>query len=163
MSITQDEDKTMEIFALDCSLTRFHKMRINPQRENTPFSEYGLSPVESSTLIVLHDTQAITMSRLAYYCGFTPSKTTRALDALVKKGLAKRTIPEENRRQVYVSTTETGYELVERNNREVYENFFNMMSAFSEKQHMIECYTYLLEKYSEHCGHPISTNDITRD
>ena len=94
------EDPVPEIFALDSSLNRFYKMTVNPQKD-TVYAACGLSPMEASALVVLHDIQPVTMSKLAHYCGFSPSKTTRAVNVLVKKGLAKREIL---RKKIHIQT-----------------------------------------------------------
>ena len=158
------EDPVPEIFALDSSLNRFYKMTVNPQKD-TVYAACGLSPMEASALVVLHDIQPVTMSKLAHYCGFSPSKTTRAVNVLVKKGLARREVPEENRRQVYASVTDRGYELVEENNRRVFERFASLLSDFSpaEKQKMLACYSYILEMYGRHCGHPLTPTEARHE
>ena len=158
------KDLVSDLFALDGSLNRFYKMTVNPQKD-TVYAACGLSPMEASALVVLHDIQPVTMSKLAHYCGFSPSKTTRAVDVLAKKGLARRAVPEENRRQVYASATERGCELVEENNRRVFERFASMLSGFTpaEKQKMLACYSYILEMYGRHCGHPLTPTEARHE
>lgn len=159
------KDLRLNLFVLDNSLNRFRKSKISPNSNETVFSDYELSLIEKSALIVIHDTQPVSMSRLALYCGFTTSKTTRAVEALVKKNLAVRQIPAENRRKIYVSATETGYNLVQKNNEEHFNNFIFLTHNFTDKElkKMCECYTYILEMYSKHCGHPIDASSAPKD
>lgn len=148
-----------QVLSLNSSLTRFNKMQIfntNQTGEELPYVKAKLNSTESSTMSVLHDIGESAMSELAYACGFTASRATRAVDTLVKFGFATRWNDQVNRRIVRVKPTEKGIRLTEDNNDAIRRNFFRLVGNVPEEklETLIECYDKVLDIYAEYCGHP---------
>ena len=132
-----------QVLSLNSSLTRFNKMQIfntNQTGEELPYVKAKLNSTEWSTMSVLHDIGESAMSELAYACGFTASRATRAV----------------NRRIVRVKPTEKGIRLTEDNNDAIRRNFFKLVGNVPEEklETLIECYDKVLDIYAEYCGHP---------
>ena len=142
-----------QVLALNSSLTRFNKMQIFNTNQT---GEAKLNSTEWSTMSVLHDIGESAMSELAYACGFTASRATRAVDTLVKFGFATRWNDQVNRRIVRVKPTEKGIRLTEDNNDAIRRNFFKLVGNVPEEklETLIECYDKVLDIYAEYCGHP---------
>ena len=148
-----------QVLALNSSLTRFNKMQIfntHQTGEELPYVKAKLNSTEWSTMSVLHDIGESAMSELAYACGFTASRATRAVDTLVKFGFATRWNDQVNRRIVRVKPTEKGIRLTEDNNDAIRRNFFKLVGNVPEEklETLIECYDKVLDIYAEYCGHP---------
>ena len=147
------------LLSLNSSLTRFNKMQIfntNQTGEVLPYVQANLNSTEWSIMSVLHDIGESAMSELAYACGFTASRTTRAVDTLVKLGFATRWNDQVNRRIVRVKPTEKGIRLTEDNNDAIRRNFFKLVANVPEDKLkvLIDCYDKVLDIYAEYCGHP---------
>ena len=152
------EELSEILLGLNASLTRFNKMKVfstNQTGEVLPYIQANLNPTEWSAMTVLHDIGESAMSELAYVCGFNASRTTRAVDTLVRLGLATRWNDQVNRRIVRVKPTEKGIQLTEDNNAAVKLNFFKLIENIPDEkmEELIGCYSKIIDAYVEYCGH----------
>lgn len=86
-------DKSESIITLHNTLIAFNRMKIFTGRlteaKELPYDRENLSNAVYSTLTKLHDLGESNMGKLSEVLGFTASKTTRCVDALIKKDLRK--------------------------------------------------------------------------
>ena len=141
------------------SLTRFNKMQIfnaNQTGEELPYVKAKLNSTEWSTMSVLHDIGESAMSELAYACGFTVSRATRAVDTLVKFVPPRGGTYQVNRRIVRVKPTEKGIRLTEDNNDAIRRTFSGLWETCPRKklETLIECYDKVLGIMPNIGGHP---------
>lgn len=149
----KDMDIRQKLFFKDNTLNRFRKMTF-ASAKGSEFDTVKLSPVESSTLIVLFDIGETSMSRLAKFCGFTNSRITRAMDTLVNAGFAIRYFKSDNRRTVYATVTKKGMELVSKNNLTLFNRFDELISGIPQDKlkELNKHYDAIIEIYDDYCG-----------
>ncbi len=150
-------DKSESIITLHNTLIAFNRMKIFTGRlteaKELPYDRENLSNAVYSTLTKLHDLGESNMGKLSEVLGFTASKTTRCVDALIKKGFAERRYDENNRRIVIVRPTEKGFALTEENNLVIMENFRNLLKKIPEKEldEMLSAYAAIVRIYHDYC------------
>ncbi|MEG1711157.1 MAG: MarR family transcriptional regulator [Clostridia bacterium] len=154
------------LMGLNSGLSRFNKMQVFKSIDGVlPYEKAGVTRTEYSALVALHDIGESTMTDVARCCGFTASRTTRAIESLVKGGFATRTIKDDNRRAIYVATTEKGYDLTEKNNEAVLYNFHNVMKNVPKQEMyiLIKAYSTILDIYEKYCNYPKTVADFKKE
>lgn len=71
-----------------------------------------LTVAEANALYVIGTNEPKTMKQIAEALGVAVSTPTRTIDRLVEKGLVKRNIGKEDRRQLLIETTHEGREIL---------------------------------------------------
>ncbi len=86
--------------------------RLNTHFLNQRLKPFGISAGQVSCLAeLLHNTAAVTQEEISTALAVDPAATARAVDLLIQKGLAARTVNPENRRQKLVSATRSARHL----------------------------------------------------
>jgi DNA-binding MarR family transcriptional regulator len=93
-------DLTLRLFAL-CQ-----------EREGSFVARYDLLVAEFRCLYTLWRNDKISVNKLAKLLNNTPSRLTRVVDSLLKRGLVQRYEPESDRRLKIISLTEKGNNLI---------------------------------------------------
>ena len=78
------------------------------EREQVAQEQTGLSSAEYGCMAVFPPTQSISSSELAELVQLSPSRVSRVVDRLVRRGLVERRTSETNRRAVELRLTDTG-------------------------------------------------------
>lgn len=82
------------------------------EQEHTP-CHYPLSPSQAHALQVLGTTRTLPLYQLATSLHLEKSTVSRLVNGLVERGWVERTINPDNRREVLLTLTETGYAVFE--------------------------------------------------
>ncbi len=149
------------LFGLNNIMQVFNRIYVVDRGEGF-FSKHDITSVEFSTLIKIYDLKVTTMGKLATACGYVPSKTTRYVDALIKKGLVQRSYNENNRRIVLVSATEKGAALVELSNKLIFEHYDNLIKDIPDEDRAIlaDSYIKMIEIYKKYCNLPVIPEEL---
>ncbi len=117
-------------------------------------SSNTLTPQERSAMVKIYDLRQSTMGQVAKCCNYTPSKTTRFVDTLIKKGLVQRDFDPLNRRIILVSPTQKGVDLVEADNAYVQNHFLNLIKDISETERaeLLDHYLAIISIYKKYCN-----------
>lgn len=86
----------------------FHLIRQRDAAFDEVMAGIGLTLPRWRALSVIWRLEGCTMKELSQYTGVDRTTLTRAVDALVEEGLASRTVPQHDRRQVTLGLTEAG-------------------------------------------------------
>ena len=112
---------------------------------NDLFRPFGISePLFNVLRILRGQDKPINLKTVQQRMIHKTSNTTRLVDKLLEKGLAERTVPEENRRQVEISITKKGLDLLS-NIDPVFNKFQKNLISNLKKEEVLEL-NRLLEK-----------------
>ncbi len=109
--------------------------------------EAGLSPPQAMFLLLLHETDTITMGDLSKYLGTTQGVATRMVDRLVEKGMVQRKGDPNDRRVVLVSLSRKGKTLARKMTDLHLENLQRFIAGVSSKDR--EALLVLLKRFNE--------------
>lgn len=83
-------------------------VRLRDTRLDKALKPFGLNATRHRALAVIAVVEACTMSELADFSAIDRTTMTRVVDQLVSRGLAQRSTPSQDRRQVVITLTEKG-------------------------------------------------------
>jgi DNA-binding MarR family transcriptional regulator len=87
--------------------------RLRDARLDRALRPFGLNATRHRALAVIAVVEACTMSELADFSAIDRTTMTRIVDQLVSRGLAQRSTPSQDRRQVVITLTAKGHEAYE--------------------------------------------------
>ncbi len=94
----------------------------------------NISRNDIQTLMVIGNNQDMTMSNIAEDMAVALSTSTNAIDRLIKKNYVKRSVSEEDRRQVIINLSPDGKKFYDELVKLALEYTKNMMSCFNEQE-----------------------------
>jgi DNA-binding MarR family transcriptional regulator len=105
---TSSEDLSQVEFALELGRLASAFLKIYKAQERSRAALYGTTLTQRLTILSFKDEPSLSMHQLSAAVGLAGSTMTRVVDRLVAKGLARRFVSDEDRRQVCVELTEKG-------------------------------------------------------
>ncbi len=121
-------------------------------------SQFGkIAPVktDSTTFRILaalqkSTDQLLTMSELAREVSIAKQQLTQRVNSLEEAGLVQRSHSSENRRQVYISLTPRGRQLLAETKQQMAQDVLSFLSCYSEseQEEIVHCLTRLTELFA---------------
>lgn len=100
-----------------CQIRNIYRSLI--EFENRLEKEYDICLNEGMLLCCLLSVEQLTSGEIAEQLGLQPSNTSKVIRAVEKKGLIRRGLGEEDKRQMFFSLTEKGRKYIQSINYEV--------------------------------------------
>jgi DNA-binding MarR family transcriptional regulator len=98
------------------------------------FRQLSISPAQAHLLVVVQDTQPISLKDLAAKLYMTPGAVTQFVDALEKLGYLERTGQAEDRRIVCISLSKRGMDVMKRINAWRDKMMTNIVATFDDNE-----------------------------
>jgi DNA-binding MarR family transcriptional regulator len=116
------------------------------EKENRLAEQYGLTQAEFRCLRLFGTDECLNNKHIAERMKLSPSRLTRIIDGLVKKGYIGREIDVNDRRNMRVSLSEKGKSLVHKLNQAYVDIHAEILQDIDEQQHkpLINAMTGLL-------------------
>ncbi len=149
------------LYELHSTITVFNTMFLDQHRLSM-LAQQDITDPERHALVKIYDLKMTTMGKLATACGFAPSKTTRYVDSLIKKGLVQRSYNENNRRIVLVSATEKGTALVKAYIRSIFDQYDTLIKNIPDEDRAIlaDSYIKMIAIYKKYCNLPVVPEEL---
>jgi DNA-binding MarR family transcriptional regulator len=103
------------------------------------FSHIALSITEVGALHYVNRKGEATMKELSEFLGITPPSTTAVIDKMIKLNFLKRSLNEDDRRNVILSFTDKGKEMFLKARIEKIKIIKNILSGLNEKERLELC------------------------
>ncbi|GAB6281681.1 MAG: MarR family transcriptional regulator [Ignavibacterium sp.] len=116
------------------------------EKENRLARQYNLTDAEFRCLRSMTENEFLNNKEIAERMNLSPSRLTRIIDGLVKKGYVKREIQPNDRRNMQVYLSEKGIDFVKQLNRAYVNIHTQILSEIDKSQHkpLIEAMDNLL-------------------
>jgi len=116
------------------------------EKENRLAEQHGLTQAEFRCLRLFSANENVNNKQIAERMGLSPSRLTRIIDGLVKKGYINREIDNSDRRNMRVYLSSKGVEIVELLNKAYVNIHQEILEDIDESQHqpLITAMTNLL-------------------
>lgn len=123
----------------------FNLLSTCQQKENLIAEQYGLTQAEFRCLKLFDKKEVVNNKTIAERMNLSASRLTRIIDGLVAKGYAERQIKPEDRRNMNVSLSKKGVQLVQRLDQAYLTVHKELLDEIDPSQHkpLIEAMTNL--------------------
>lgn len=138
--------KTIPAEAVQLADLTFKLLANCQEKENRLAEQYGLTQAEFRCLRLFGTHSSSNNKQIAERMNLSPSRLTRIIDGLVKKNYMIREIDSEDRRNMKVTLSQNGAEIVERLNNAYIGIHKEILDEIEDTQHkpLITAMTHLL-------------------